>query len=238
MQIAVSIKFDGRDQRATAYFDHVISTIPSGHLVNTFIDDPIFPSLSDLWWNTVMSVSLFYSSPNLVPVRGFGYLIPRSIQLQYNPNCALGVLFDSETTPGQDSVPGTKLTVMLGGHWWRGRSSFPSEEEGVRMAKSVLRQHLNICAEPSAALVSLQRSCIPSYEPNHLGRMVQAHRALVEQYHGRVRVAGNSYAGVGVNDCIRSAYETARDLVSGQGKTGLESFLPENDYRAYPIEPS
>ena len=103
------------------------------------------------------------------------------------------------------------------------------------MAKAILRRHLHITEEPRAVLVTLQKDCIPQYMVGHCDRMSQLHQDLVKEYNGRWRVAGSSYCGVGVNDCIRSAYETVRDLVAQRGLTGLESFLPENDFQQYPI---
>lgn len=78
---------------------------------------------------TVMVVNLFYSNPSLIPVRGFGYLIPRSVPLEQNLECGLGVVFDSESSIGQDTASGTKVTVILGGHWW---SDWPSIPPRVR----------------------------------------------------------------------------------------------------------
>ena len=184
----------------------------------------------------VMTVNLFYSNPTLLPVRGFGYLIPRSVPLHQNPVLGLGVLFDSETTHGQDTVPGTKLTVMLGGHWWsKWKGQPPPETEGVSIAKRMLQNHIGIEARPAATLVSLHRGCIPQFSLHHCERAIACHRNLSEYYRGSLRVAGG-YSGVGVNDCIRSAYETVQGLVSGKGLTGLEGFLPENDFREYPIQ--
>ena len=180
-----------------------------------------------------MVVNLFSSNPLLLPVRGFGYLIPRSIPFEQNPERALGVIFDSDATIGQDTGPqGTKLTVMLGGHWWDDWPSYPDEEEGASMAKAVLARHLNITAEPLAIRVSLQKKCIPQYTVGHYTRMGKAHEELKRRYHGRLRVAGNSYTGVGLNDCVRAARDVVQDLVSGENLdgTGLDRFSAEEEW--------
>ena len=184
-----------------------------------------------------MVVNLFYDSPDLLRVKGFGYLIPRSVPVQQNPHRALGVVFDSDSSQGQDTVAGTKLTVMLGGHWWNDFDDrdIPDEEEGAAMARAVLKQHLGLDAQPRLVRVSLQRNCIPQYTVGHESRMATAHRDLLP-LEGRLRVAGSSYTGVGVNDCIRAASDVVRGLIlpSGGGgdsgapevwKTGLESFV-------------
>lgn len=171
-----------------------------------------------------MVVNLYYRDEDLLPERGFGYLIPRSIPFEQNPEFALGVVFDSDATVGQDTVPGTKLTVMLGGHWWDNFETYPDEEEGVSMAKSVLKRHLKIDQEPEMVHASLQKDCIPQYTVGHEQRLKQAHYELLSGYKGRLAVAGNSYTGVGVNDCIKAAKIVASDVARGNDITGLERF--------------
>ena len=173
---------------------------------------------------TVMVVNLFYTNTDVLPYHGFGYLIPRSLPLEQNPELALGVIFDTDATPGQDSTPGTKITVMIGGHWWNGWDEYPNEEEGLQKAKTVLKRHLGIADEPRAAKVSLQRDCIPQYHVGHEEQMSVIHRDLERTFKGRLRVAGNSYTGVGVNDCIRGARSIAEGLANRDGGTGLDSF--------------
>jgi oxygen-dependent protoporphyrinogen oxidase len=174
---------------------------------------------------TVMVVNLYYSDPNLLPERGFGYLIPRSIPFEQNPECALGVVFDSHVVTGQDTVSGTKLTVMLGGHWWDGFSSYPDEEEGAAMAKMVLHRHLKVDVEPEAVNVGLHRECIPQYVVGHEKRMRTANSELMNGFRGKLKVAGNSYTGVGLNDCVRAARDVVMGIKRGERTTGLESFV-------------
>ncbi|KAF2083665.1 Protoporphyrinogen oxidase [Saccharata proteae CBS 121410] len=184
---------------------------------------------------TVAVVNLFYPPSTRLPVSGFGYLLPRSVPLDQNPERALGVIFDSDAMPGQDTVEGTKLTVMLGGHWWDGYSAsdLPSDDEAVSMARSILARHLNIQDAPLATNVSLQKDCIPQYTVGYIARLKTLHRDLKDWMGGRVVVAGNSYSGVGVHDCIKSGRQVGR-LVGRHGlwsrRTGLEDLVDEEWY--------
>ena len=184
-----------------------------------------------------MVVNLYFASSELLPVSGFGYLIPRSISFTENPELALGVIFDSdierssiadagETTP---VLRGTKITVMLGGHWWNEWTSYPDEEQGARMAESVLKRHLGIEEKPVVVRVGLHKNCIPQYTVGHDERMEQASYTL-KKYEGRLRVAGNSYTGVGVNDCVRAAQDIAAGLVNGSKDTGLDRFVDGTEW--------
>jgi len=180
-----------------------------------------------------MVVNLYYASPSVLPVSGFGYLIPSSLPYAQNPEFALGVVFDSETTRGQDVLSpaaaarggaiGTKVTVMLGGHYWEGRDhdTFPSEEEAIVMAQQVLARHLRVTETPETARAALQEECIPQYLVEHDYRLNGIHCDLQKFFKGRLAVVGNWTRGVGVNDCILGAQRVA-ELVGRGGGTGLE----------------
>ncbi|CUS12361.1 unnamed protein product [Tuber aestivum] len=201
-------------------YSHVISTLFAPSL-NSLLPAPLqSPSLASIQAVTVLVVNLYYRTPNLLPVQGFGYLIPKSIPGSENPEKALGVIFDSETTPS----PGTKVTVMMGGHYWQGRASYPDKHEAVKMARTVLQRHLRIAETPVLTNATLQRDCIPQYTVGHDERMETAHEDLLMGFNGRLSVAGNSYMGVGLNDCVRSARDVVKGLLSGRGLTGLEGF--------------
>jgi oxygen-dependent protoporphyrinogen oxidase len=137
----------------------------------------------------------------------------------------------------QDNVPerGTKLTVMLGGHWWDGWPEFPDEKEGLAMARSVIKRHLNITQEPEAWMVNVQKDCIPQYTVGHEARLKAAHQNLLREYKGHLRVAGNWMQGVGVNDCLRSAYEVVKSLRDRREGTGLENVGTQDFVRLKPV---
>ncbi|KAL4911063.1 hypothetical protein BDW74DRAFT_172515 [Aspergillus multicolor] len=159
---------------------------------------------------TTMVVNLYYSNPDLIPTRGFGYLIPRSISFAQNPERALGVIFASESSIGQDTVPGTKLTVMMGGHYWDGyqESDYPDHHTAVSMAQSLLKRHLGITDSPTVTRTRLQRDAIPQPTVGHQKRMHDISKYMRSELDQRVTVAGAWYSrnGTGVVDSIRQAY--------------------------------
>lgn len=186
---------------------------------------------------TVQTINLYYSNPSLLSHTGFGYLIPRSIPFAQNPERALGVIFDSYATHGQDSVPGTKLTVMMGGHWWDGFTAYPDEEEALHMAKNVLERHLGITDEPAAYHVNLSKDCIPQYTLGYEDRLQELAQHLGKEYRGRMRVVGNQVNGVGVNDVIQGAWNLVRGLKNGgwkNSKTGLERVTDDREWSVVP----
>ncbi|EYE95060.1 oxygen-dependent protoporphyrinogen oxidase [Aspergillus ruber CBS 135680] len=186
---------------------------------------------------TVMVVNLYYPNPNLVPVTGFGYLIPRSIPYDQNPERALGVIFGSDSSVGQDTAPGTKLTVMFGGHWWDDwiESDYPDHDTAVEMARSLLKRHLNITDEPTLARSKLQRNAIPQYTVGHVSRMQELSRSVRNDFNKRLTLAGSWYGGVGITDCVRQAY-IAATLGVGAKKLDLEMNNPGFDSEEWVLE--
>jgi len=221
-----------------ALYDQVILTTGSG----AFHSDLPLPCIRQFTAPpsvTVGVVNLYYSNPILLPVSGFGYLIPQSIPFDQNPEFALGVVFDSDAVQGQDSVPGTKLTVMLGGHWWNSFSSPPSEERCLDMAKTLLKRHLGIQDEPTATNVAVQRHCIPQYPVGYRKNVLAPiHEALLKEYQGRLKVCGSRFHGIGINDCIRAATDITESALGPEWreKTGLERFARAQEWAI--LEPS
>lgn len=135
---------------------------------------------------------------------------------------------------GQDTATGTKLGVMLGGHWWDGwsDSDLPSESEAIDMAKSVIARHLGVTEEPFVAKAKLQRDCIPQYQVGYREDMARIHQNLANDFGGRLKVLGPWWqGGVGVNDCVMAAREVSRGIREAwDEETGLERYVGEEKW--------
>lgn len=232
--VKVSVSNIANTEQNEAMHTHAISTLAPAHL-NKVVQPHGSPFKFDsITAVTVMTVCLYFRTPDLHPP-GFGYLIPLATSLDQNPERALGVVFDTSYSLPigvsdsdieglyQDTVRkrGTKLTVMLGGHYWNGWPVFPSEDEGLQMALSLLERHLGITEKPAASAMNLQSDCIPQYHVGHERILRREHDKLRDAYKGKLRVAGNWISGVGVNDCLRSAWDVVSEI-RDEGKTGLE----------------
>lgn len=187
-----------------------------------------------------MVVNLYYDNP-VLPIEGFGYLIPRSVPFEQNPECGLGVLFASASSWGlptsggsfisQDNAPGTKLTVMLGGHYWDDwkESDYPDHDSAVKMARALLERQIGIKAAPSVTRSSLQKNAIPQYTVGHLDRNFDLSKSVKKEFKRRLVLAGNWYTGVGVNDCVRQGVLAAS---FGTGQRGIQ---PNPSYGGHTI---
>ncbi|SPO27876.1 related to HEM14 - Protoporphyrinogen oxidase involved in heme biosynthetic pathway [Ustilago trichophora] len=226
--------------------DRIISSIPSSQLADILPSNAELPHLKHNpsanvgVVNLVISPKAVPAAKALVPVEGFGYLIPRTTP--GNEDGILGVVFDSDAIPDQDSAdPATrpiKLTVMMGGSHWSSLSSLPSEEGMKARAIRAVSHHLGIDsallehASKVTIKATLQKDCIPWYLVGHPVRMAQLHKALERDtlLASKLTLVGASYTGVSLNDCVAYATEAVEQIVAAELHggdnvvTGLRSF--------------
>jgi len=106
------------------------------------------------------------------------------------------------------------------------------------MAKSVVKRHLGITQEPIASYVNLSKDCIPQYTIGYEDRLKDFSRGISEEFKGRLRVVGNQFNGVGVNDVITGAWNLARGL-RGEGWKGRDVGLGRvGDMREWRVVPA
>ncbi|KAK3906678.1 hypothetical protein C8A05DRAFT_40524 [Staphylotrichum tortipilum] len=228
-----------KNQQPVAY-DKVISTLLAKDLVS--LTGNTLPSLASETAVTIMLVNLWYPTPHLnAPYNGFGYLIPQAISLDENPELVLGVIFDSDrefppptqSNPspaprGADSVQGTKLTVLMGGHLWDDlpASAIPDEQTAIDMAKRAVARHLRLpdaVAASPRAWAKLCRDCLPQHLVGHRSRMRDAHFELRSAFAGRLAVAGGSYQPPGVLGALRAGRDVGLQVADGGAPEGCSA---------------
>lgn len=185
----------------------------------------------------MMTVNLWFPQENIKPP-GFGYLIPRSVSEEYNPERALGVFFDSDVeSRSPDEPAGTKLFVLMGGHYYDGKTP-PTEEEAIEQARAVLERHLHIPRDaPCKAVARFARECIPQHYVGHAVRMSAANHELRQHFGGKLAVAGGSYTRIGLMASLRAGYDTATRFSSGGvDATGLEFADYTGNFTEVPLE--
>lgn len=218
----------------------MISTITSNALDAYLPENHSLPFLSANPSATVSLVTLVFpnvaassSQPPYYPP-GFGYLVPRSNTS--NPKGILGVVFDSSAMGSVDSPAISdkivKFTVMIGGPHYNPPSPLRPPQDPETLVPIAL-EHLRATLpdlpkdlEPMLTFAGTHVDCIPTYLPGHGERMRELGERLAEgEWKRRLVVAGASYGGVSVNDCVDSGMALAERLVEG-GKvvTGLEKF--------------
>lgn len=122
----------------------------------------------------------------------------------------LGTIHTSTIFPDQ-APPGTVLIrTLAGGVQDRGFAEL-SPADAVETIHQDLRRVFGVRGRPVFSFDHLWRRAIPEYQVGHRTR-IDAGLAEVAKL-GGLHLAGNTYHGVGINDCVRDARRVVADVV-------------------------
>ncbi|KAM8871087.1 protoporphyrinogen oxidase isoform 1-T2 [Spinachia spinachia] len=194
--------------------DHIVSALPAKALSSILPSSsfkPIIQLLQDIATVTVAVVNLEYEG-SVLPVQGFGHLLPSS-----EDPCILGVVYDSVPFPQHNRPDGqtTRLTVMMGGAWFQEAFGDPgtvTEDGLLAKATEAVSHQLGVGTAPIWSRVTLQEDCIPQYYQGHY-RGVESMRRFIRDKSLSLSLIGSSYDGVSVNDVIFSGRTAAEELL-------------------------
>ncbi|KAM9724369.1 protoporphyrinogen oxidase [Menidia menidia] len=196
--------------------DHVIAALPAAALGGVLPPScqPLLQQLRGISAVTVAVVNLEYEG-SILPVTGFGHLVPSS-----EDKGLLGVVYDSVPFPQHNRPDGqtTRLTVMMGGAWFQEEFGAPESvttECLLARASEAVCSHLGVSAAPCWSQVTLHQDCIPQYHQGHFQR-VESMRSFIKEKNLSLSLTGSSFDGVSVNDVIFSG-RTAVDELLGAG---------------------
>jgi oxygen-dependent protoporphyrinogen oxidase len=140
------------------------------------------------------------------PLDGFGYLIPKK------EGCStLGTLWDSSMFENRAPQGKVLLRSMMGGACFPGYVSL-SDEEVVERVRVDLKKVMGIDAVPSFHRVFRHPQAIPQYTVGH-GKRLKSLEELLTAHHGLI-LTGNSYCGIGLNDCVAAAGRAVDEAMS------------------------
>ena len=169
------------------------------------LDPRLAEELSAISYAPVAVVHLGYDEKDLaVRPEGLGFLVPSR---EARPS--LGVLFISSTFPWRAPPGRVLLTCLMGGARKPGIVKF-DDERLEQLARAELRVALSIEAAPCFREILRWPRGIPQYNVGHQARLARID-ASVRRLPG-LYLTGNAYRGVGINDCVRNAFELAEAL--------------------------
>jgi protoporphyrinogen/coproporphyrinogen III oxidase len=204
--------------------DHVISTIPAWRFSKILRKSkPSHPSLWQLL-NLISAVDvvvinvLFKGRLDILKEEAFGFLVPSS-EARNTPTVAglLGIVFD---TCGRAQGDDTVLTIMAqpSATLLDVLSSAGSTCVNVNAVRPLVSQYLKatlgVDAEPDHCQVTFAEDCIPQYCVGHYEK-VEGVRMFSKAAKLPLLVAGASYDGISVNDCVYSGRKAAEELPYG-----------------------
>lgn len=191
--------------------DVVVLATPA--FVSAKLLEPISPEASQLLSSIPYAdVAVFGLGYNRIDVpnelKGFGFLTARGENVR-----ALGVLWSSAIFPDQAPEGHVMLRVICGG------AVDPefvklSGEEMLETVQRDLRVTMGIAAKPVFLEQVIWKQGIPQYHLGH-AQKVQSIMESLKQHEG-VYLTGNAYYGVGVNDCVREAKQTANAVAESK----------------------
>ncbi|KAG1674539.1 Protoporphyrinogen oxidase [Nymphon striatum] len=200
---------------------HVVSCLPSFELSKTIAHDhPDLASVLDRIKFVNVAVINFEFTGSVLPIKTFGYLIPSS-----DPSKVLGVVFDScnfSKHDGHDEndTDRTRLTCMLGGHWFNEYfGDVETVDENILLETSLheLKTRLNITEKPVRYHITVQKNCIPQYKVGH-HEIVDCLKTMLQEKKLPLSISGSSFEGVSVNDVIYNSRTNIEDLDSSSSQ--------------------
>ncbi len=188
-------------------YDVVIMAIPtpvSAELLES-TDEKLAEKMRSIPYSPMAVFGMGFKKEITTPnIDGFGFLIPNK-----EGRKILGCLFSSNIFPNRAPEDYDLLQVMMGGARNKGIRDM-SDKKMKELAVSEIKDILNLKGDPDFVQTVKWDNAIPQYLRGHL--------KLVEQIESKVKkqkglfVTGNAYYGIGVNDCTRSAMETAEKV--------------------------
>lgn len=231
---ATSIEFDRSNESCTSKIgvttpdgqtnieaDHVVCALPSVHLSKLLPEASCDASaklanaLAQIEHVPVACVCVEYRHlyvPNSGLLKSFGFLTNSK-----SSSKVLGVSFDSNNFPKHDQDGSFRMTVMVGGAWWReifDTNDLDSIKDSdiEQIALSEINKILGLAKEPHRVTTYLWKTGIAQYHVGHKGRVADI-RNIIEEMHAPLTLIGQSYDGITVNDVIYFARSAAYKFV-------------------------
>ncbi len=139
---------------------------------------------------------------------GFGFLVPKR-----EDRSILGTLWDSSIFPNRAPDGYVLLRSMLGG----ARAADVALQDKDRLASTVMQELekiMDIKVQPDFVRVFTHEKGIPQYVLGH-GKSLEMIDEIVNSHKG-FYITGNSYRGIGVNDCIENSHKLSEKILRDQ----------------------
>jgi len=171
------------------------------------LDGSIASTLRQIPYASMTVICSGYSSDQIRhSLDGFGYLIPKK-----EGRNTLGTLWDSSMFENRAPEGKVLLRSMMGGACFPEYITLSDEEVVARVSKD-LSVIMGIDSAPEFVRVFRHPQAIPQYTVGHGARLLALEKSL--KAHPGLILTGNSYRGIGLNDCVAAA-ERAADEAFG-----------------------
>ena len=202
------------ENEATIVADHVILSIPNTAAEPLINEQEVKRQFSNFQNSSLISVYLGFDVPDtLLPADGTGFITTNSDDVLCNACTWTSRKWEHTSAKGN-------LLVRL-----FYKSSIPNfqrlknmnKSEMLEVALQDIEKSLGIKAQPVVSEVTDWVENMPTYQISHPKDVANIENKLNEKFPD-VTLAGCSYYGVGIPDCIENGERTAVKLISGWGK--------------------
>jgi protoporphyrinogen/coproporphyrinogen III oxidase len=196
--------------KETIEANHVVLSIPHNAAETLFDDQALEKEFTQLKNSSLISVYAGFDIPDsLLPAEGTGFITANSDDLSCNACTWTSRKWKHTSESGN-------LLVRL-----FYKSSHPSfaalkemnEAELLEVARKDINKSLGITAEPVTSEVTNWSNNMPNYLISHPKSVEALETELAETYPG-ILLAGCSYYGVGISDCIGNGESIARKIIN------------------------
>lgn len=187
-------------------FDSVVLAVPAQS--SAVLLEPIQPKLASLLkrisYTSSAAVALAYDHANLPP--GHGFLVPAS-----EGRTMLACTFVHKKFPYRAPQGAALLRCFISSARVPELLNY-SDEALQAIVQKELKDILGLSAAPRFVRVFRWTCALPQYETGHLERVAEMEK-LLQELPG-IHIAGNSFYGIGIPDCIRSARRAVEAITS------------------------
>jgi oxygen-dependent protoporphyrinogen oxidase len=190
--------------------DHVVLSIPHTAAEKLLNDQEIIGEFNQLKNSSLISVYVGFDVPDsLLPTEGTGFITASNNELTCNA-CTWTSRKWEHTSESKN------LLVRL--FYKSSHPAFPAlqkmnKEELLQAALSDIKKSLGISAEPIKSEITNWSDQMPNYRITHSKSVEAIENKLTVAYPGII-IAGCSYYGVGIPDCIENGENTARKIIA------------------------
>ena len=188
--------------------DMVVTAAPAYAVANMLdeLNDKSSTILRQIPYATMNVICFGYQQERIqFDLNGFGYLIPKA------EGCnTLGTLWDSSIFSNRAPEGKVLLRSMMGGAANSAAIDLSEDEVRARTMND-LKQIMGIDCEPDFIKIFRHRHAIPQYTCGHAQRLLELEDSLLDS--PDLILTGNSFYGVGLNDCVNAANQAAAKVV-------------------------
>ncbi|MBB3111163.1 oxygen-dependent protoporphyrinogen oxidase [Paenibacillus phyllosphaerae] len=194
--------------------DRIIFAVPAEQtreILGERLPGPLVEALTSVPGVSVVNLAMAFNESDIpVLFKGAGFVIPRDQGMRITA-CTL----TSQKWPHTTS-PGKVLLRAYIGHSDDQKHVDEDDATLIDVAYRELSSILSIQRKPLFCEISRHYGSMPQYLPGHLDRITKLEEQVGTMYPGII-MAGKSFRGVGIPDCIRQGRDAAKKLIGAAG---------------------